>query len=528
MNPNKMSTRALLEYLVKKVKCCSENNSGPGGPETDPVFTVSPAHDITNGHITFLNSLDYNTLNNKPDLTTKADLVGGKVPANQLPSYVDDVIEAVNIAAFPAIGEQGKLYIALDTNKIYRWSGSVYVDMTPGEADTFQSVTTRNPVTTNSVTVAGIKATALQGDASYTKQVIAKPDGTFGWEDKTSLTTLGGMLPTVRILDYTQDATNYMLRVSYTYGQAAPALPLFEVRIHSAQLLAQNITTTGDSVNQSTSSTQNGISINGFVTTILIPKATNASPIWNNDIAGIMVRLVGVDNGDGGIASTKLVRRTVADMALIGTIRPKQDLLVSGTNIKTVNGSSLLGSGNLIITSPKNEAGQVKVNYTGLSITGFTNNTSKQFNINGATPTVVTSPTTKYPNSTPNSYTGFFDSARNGGTTTFQGRLIENPIQGQPHRFRIQGTYANKANNNTGALDIILRNPVSGFISTKSITLPTGRVSGSFDEVVLLIADNNSIVSPNGYILEAQTSFTDTNLTINISSITRFSDAIEP
>lgn len=195
----------------------------------------------------------------------------------------------------------------------------------------------------------------------------------------------------------------------------------------------------------------------------------------------------------------------------------------NGTNWMILGGrlQSLTSSG-------KNEAGQIKVNYTGLSITGFTNNTSKQFDIAGATPTIVASPITKYPNSTPNSYIGFFDSARNGGTTTFAGRLIENPIQGQPHRFRIQGTYTNKANNNTGALDIILRNPVSGFTSTKTITLPTNRVSGAFDEVVLLIADNASIISPNGYILEVQTSFTDTNLIINITSITRFSDAIEP
>lgn len=57
----------------------------------------------------------------------KADLVGGKVPAAQLPSYVDDVLEFANLAAFPNPGEAGKIYVAIDTNKTYRWSGSVYV-----------------------------------------------------------------------------------------------------------------------------------------------------------------------------------------------------------------------------------------------------------------------------------------------------------------------------------------------------------------------------------------------------------------
>jgi len=51
----------------------------------------------------------------------------GKVPSANLPSYVDDVVEYANIAAFPVMGETGKIYIALDTNFGYRWSGSVYV-----------------------------------------------------------------------------------------------------------------------------------------------------------------------------------------------------------------------------------------------------------------------------------------------------------------------------------------------------------------------------------------------------------------
>ena len=63
------------------------------------------------------------------DLSTKADLVGGKVPSSQLPSYVDDVLEFTDFDAFPTTGETGKIYIALDTNKTYRWSGSAYVQI---------------------------------------------------------------------------------------------------------------------------------------------------------------------------------------------------------------------------------------------------------------------------------------------------------------------------------------------------------------------------------------------------------------
>lgn len=60
-----------------------------------------------------------------------------KVPAAYLPSYVDDVLEYANTAGFPAIGETAKIYVALDTNKTYRWSGSAYVEISasPGTTD---------------------------------------------------------------------------------------------------------------------------------------------------------------------------------------------------------------------------------------------------------------------------------------------------------------------------------------------------------------------------------------------------------
>jgi hypothetical protein len=61
----------------------------------------------------------------------------GLVPSAQLPSYVDDVIEAANQAALPVTGETSKIYVTLDNGKIYRWSGSAYVEISasPGSTD---------------------------------------------------------------------------------------------------------------------------------------------------------------------------------------------------------------------------------------------------------------------------------------------------------------------------------------------------------------------------------------------------------
>lgn len=60
-----------------------------------------------------------------------------KVPAAYLPSYVDDVLEFANLAAFPATGESGVMYVALDTGFIYRWGGSTYIRIaaSPGTTD---------------------------------------------------------------------------------------------------------------------------------------------------------------------------------------------------------------------------------------------------------------------------------------------------------------------------------------------------------------------------------------------------------
>lgn len=62
----------------------------------------------------------------------------GKVPSTQLPSYVDDIIEGYYRIAdsmfYSEAGyinlittETGKIYVDLQSNKVYRWSGSVYV-----------------------------------------------------------------------------------------------------------------------------------------------------------------------------------------------------------------------------------------------------------------------------------------------------------------------------------------------------------------------------------------------------------------
>ena len=62
-----------------------------------------------------------------------AHLVDGKVPASQLPSYVDDVLEYDSKNDFPEPGEEGKIYVDKSTNLTYRWSGSTYIMIGGGD-----------------------------------------------------------------------------------------------------------------------------------------------------------------------------------------------------------------------------------------------------------------------------------------------------------------------------------------------------------------------------------------------------------
>ena len=61
--------------------------------------------------------------------SVSASKITGTIPQSALPSYVDDVLEYKNLEAFPDTGESGKIYVAQDTNKTYRWSGAAYVEI---------------------------------------------------------------------------------------------------------------------------------------------------------------------------------------------------------------------------------------------------------------------------------------------------------------------------------------------------------------------------------------------------------------
>ena len=134
-----------VDTTVTTVNVITTGQQGPSGPqgpigppgEVDPVVIDNLQNQISDLN-TDLDSLS-GTVETKASaasvvqaLSTKADLINGVIPASQLPSFVDDVLEYENWNQFPMVGEAGKIYVDTTENKTWRWSGSTYVVMGGG------------------------------------------------------------------------------------------------------------------------------------------------------------------------------------------------------------------------------------------------------------------------------------------------------------------------------------------------------------------------------------------------------------
>lgn len=92
--------------------------------------------------------------------------VGGKIPAADLPSYVDDVLEFANVAAFPGSGTAGVIYIALDTSYVYRWTGSTYLRINTQDLSSYATTLAMNALTAGNVVI-GLGDSLMLGDGIY-------------------------------------------------------------------------------------------------------------------------------------------------------------------------------------------------------------------------------------------------------------------------------------------------------------------------------------------------------------------------
>lgn len=92
--------------------------------------TTSSLKDETKGYRDEVLNVKAQVLSGKGEPNGYASLdENGKIPSGELPSYVDDVVEYSYFSLLPETGEGGKIYVTLDDNKTYRWSGTQYVEI---------------------------------------------------------------------------------------------------------------------------------------------------------------------------------------------------------------------------------------------------------------------------------------------------------------------------------------------------------------------------------------------------------------
>jgi hypothetical protein len=167
----------------------------------------------------------------------------GKISSSVLPSYVDDVIEYASLSAFPSTNDVGKIYTAIDTRKIYRWSGTGYIEISPSPGTTtdvpegtnlyftnaraaaaapVQSVSGR----TGTITVAqlGTSGTAssttfLRGDGQWTEA------GGFGADDAIDGGFYVGYVPANTITIVTQPTPQTASAGAATFSASATSTP---------------------------------------------------------------------------------------------------------------------------------------------------------------------------------------------------------------------------------------------------------------------------------------------------------------
>jgi hypothetical protein len=152
----------------------------------------------------------------------------GKVASAQLPSYVDDVLEYANQASLPASGETGKIYITLDNNKVYRWSGSVYVEIvaTPGSTDSVTEGST-NLYYTDARVVTKLGTTSIDAlsdvdtttSAPTNSQALVWNSTSSKWVPGTvSATITGSTTRTLTTITATSNQTLFTASGGYTVG----------------------------------------------------------------------------------------------------------------------------------------------------------------------------------------------------------------------------------------------------------------------------------------------------------------------
>lgn len=254
-----------------------------------------------------LPDMDYIPTSQKGAASGVAELDStGRVPSSQLPSYVDDVLEYNTLSSFPPTGEDGKIYIAEDTNRQYRWSGSQYVEISPslalGETSSTayrgdrgaiaytHSQTTGNPHNTTAAEVGAVPTSRTVNGHALSDNISLTADDVGARSTNWTPTAADvGAVPTSRTVNGKALSANITLNAS-DVGAATEA----DVEGAKPMLRTATLTTSGWSSNSQTV-TVNGVVANSSAQLIYVsPANKDSATAWGE--AGVFCSAQGANS----------------------------------------------------------------------------------------------------------------------------------------------------------------------------------------------------------------------------------------
>lgn len=311
---------------------------------------------------------------------------GGRVPSAQLPSYVDDVVEAANYEALPETGETGKIYVTLDDNLTYRWSGSAYVEISAslalGETSstayrgdrgkTAYDFSQAHLTDYNHGNIAhGETAYGWGNHASAGYAPLASPvfTGSGSWDsptfvvDATNHRVGFGAVAPQRLLhlyggadSYARFDTNIADKANWTIGADAYGFIVYEEVADAYRLVVQKGGNIGAGIVVPDANLHVASSVRiGATNSTHLRFSTDELAAWNNGVVSTLY--LNYAGGNVNLGNGKVVMLTGGDFGI--GITPTEKLHVAGNvlatgsikgaSLKTANYSLEESSGNLVI-----------------------------------------------------------------------------------------------------------------------------------------------------------------------------------
>jgi hypothetical protein len=356
------------------------------------------------------------------------------VPSIQLPSYVDDVVEVANFAALPVTGETGKIYITLDNNKVYRWTGSIYVEIAANNAvwgaitGTLSNQTDLQNALNAKVPYTGATANVDLGTFDLTADVITGATGSFASSGGSDTFAINHSSGSGVALNITKGGNNEGLYINKTSGSGNAATII-------GTLNATTLVKSGGTSSQFLKA-DGSVDASAYIT---LAALSATSPIFYNSTTGVIssqaasATLQGfVTTSSQTIAGVKTFSNgIVMDNGSSGV--PLEFKQYASAGYSGTGYTSLFALNNSLCINFGNPSGFIILNTTTLT-------SNRTFTFQNASGTLaLTSDLSAYLPLTGGTLTG----ALNGTSATFSSNegLVINPSSGASHNtYKIGGT----------------------------------------------------------------------------------------